>query len=145
MDYLEYLGCDLLNDVRFELPNGATKKIEFSDEQRKKVVKKYYNFKTTAKIAENMKTSESVIKRILNEENVNWHSRKDWVNAGKINFDGLDIKDDLKNKILKIYRKTNNLSETCRKVGMENHYPAIRERINGRSDDPKDDGAWKVS
>jgi len=142
MDYLEFLGCDLVNEVRYELPNGKSSKIDFKKKEKQSIIQSYKNFTTTKKISKKFNVSESVIKRILNEENVDKHTRSEWVQAGKIDSDKLEIEDNIKQQIITIYKETNNLSKACREVGMEKHYEAIRKRISGRSDDPKDNGNW---
>lgn len=107
--------------------------VEFSEEDREYIVKQYENeFITDRELSEKLNVSRTAVKKVLKEENVEFHSRKDYIEAGKIDPPNLGYKvnKNIKNQILKIYKETGNVKKACRKVNMEDQYSMIYNRLN---------------
>lgn len=192
MEYLEYLGCDLLNVIRYKvggtngrvlskdeqkellekykdssirisklceeygITNGTLSRIrrdwgvervsrrpsnfiDFEDEEIDYIVKQYEkNYVTDRELSEELNVSRQAIRRVLKEEGVDFHSRADYIEAGKIDppNEGKKIEESVKRRVLHVYVETNNLSKACREADVEEHYDMIWNRINN--------GKWEV-
>jgi len=192
MDYLEYLGCDLLNVIRYkvggtngrilskneqkellkeykdpsirvsklcekyDITNGTLSRIrrdwgvervsrrpknfiDFDDEKIDYIVKQYEeNYLTERELSEELNVSRQAVRRVLEEQGVDFHSRADYIEAGKIDppNEGKKIEDDVKKQVLRVYAETNNLSKACRQADVEENYDMIWNRINN--------GKWEV-
>lgn len=193
MDYMRFLGCDLLNVVDYEmggsygmaLPEDEKDKIieeyknpsvrvseiknkydisqrslnrlrrrrgvkyvyrepanqiTVDEKEREFIVKKYkQEYWTIQQLSNEIEYSHTVIKRILNEENVERYTRKDRIEAGKLDPtppNKLSISEKTKNKVLDVYNETKNLRKACREADIEDHYHTVRNRINNE--------VWKV-
>ena len=186
MDYLEFLGCNLLNVVRYKVGGTNGRKlsedkqkellrkykdpsievsklceeydisnntltairrdwevervsrkpsnaIDFSEEEQKYIIRQYEeNFVTDRELSDELNVSRQAIRRVLKEENVDFHDRSDYIEAGKINApnEGMQIEEHVKKKLLRIYNETNNLRKACRETDMERHYDMIYNRLD---------------
>lgn len=106
--------------------------IEFSEDEREYIVEQYTeNFVTDRELSGEFDVSRNAIKRVLKEEDVEFHSRKDYIDAGKIDppNEGMKVDEDKKEKIIEVYKKTGSVTQACREVGMEEHYGMIYNRF----------------
>lgn len=107
--------------------------IELSEEQRNYIVRQYNeNYTTDRELSEELDVSRNVVRRVLKEEDVEFHSREDYIAVGKIDApnDGIKVEDDVKEKIISVYKETGSITEACKSVSMGDHYDMIYNRLN---------------
>lgn len=106
--------------------------VDLDTEKREYIIREYTeNYITDRKLSEDLDISRTVIRRVLKEESVDFHSRKDYIEAGEIDppNEGMEIEEEKKDKILSVYSETNNIMKACRSVDMEDHYDMIYNRF----------------